>query len=186
MEHPPQDATALLQHFGKGDSAVDESLMALIYDELHALAQRHLRAESARGLFQTTALAHEAYLKLIDQDRTDWKNRAHFLSIAARLIRRILVDEARARKAAKRGGDWKRITLPTEGAPQSDNGVDLVALEDALSRLSQLDERQAQVVELRFFGGLSVEETAEVLKVSNRTIEVDWSMARAWLHRELL
>lgn len=185
MDAPVHNATELLQQFGQGDSAADERLMRLVYDELRALAHRQLAAEVSPGLLQTTALANEAYLRLVDQKKTDWKNRAHFFAIASRLIRRILVDAARSRRTAKRGGDWRRITLDTGVAQDSMSNIDLVALEGALEKLAALDDRQARVVELRFFGGLSVEEAAEVLDVSTRTVEADWQMARAWLHREL-
>ncbi|MCZ6836793.1 MAG: sigma-70 family RNA polymerase sigma factor [Planctomycetota bacterium] len=187
MESQSSNVTALLQQFGQGDLTSDDRLMSLVYDELKALARRQLKKESAkgRGLLQTTALANEVYLKLVDQNQTDWKNRAHFFAIASRLIRRILVDEARARQAAKRGGDWRRITMHNGLSDQNGSELDLVALEEALKQLTSLDERQAQVVELRFFGGLSVKEVAEVLDVSTRTIEADWTMAKSWLHRAM-
>ena len=161
--------------------------MPLVYDELRRLAASYLRRERPGQTLQATALVHEAYVRLIGEKAQTYQNRTHFLAIAALSMRQILVQRARARKAAKRGGDPERITLDEQllGAPGGRAAVDLVALDAALEKLAALDARQAKVVELRYFGGLSVEEAAEVLDVSPATIKRDWTLARAWLKREL-
>lgn len=159
--------------------------MPLVYDEFRALAARHLRRERANHTLQPTALVHEAYLRLIDQTRVDWQGRTHFFAVGAQAIRRILVDHARNRKRQKRGGGAGRVTLDESVALAPQRAEEILALDEALETLGKLDARQAQVVEMRFFAGMSVEEVAEVLGVSKRTIEGDWTMARAWLMREL-
>jgi RNA polymerase sigma factor (TIGR02999 family) len=182
--------TQLLREWsdGKGQEVLDE-LMPLVYEELRRQAARYLRRERAGHTLQTTALINEAYLKLVDQRQVRWQNRAHFFAIAAQAMRRILVDYARERNREKRGGA-NREDLPLEEATlflpaAAEKSVDLVALDEALTRLAQFDPRQARVVELRYFSGLSIDETAEVLGVSNPTVRRDWSLARAWLHGQL-
>lgn len=176
----------MLHEWSDGSREALEELLPLVYDELHRQAKRYLRRERPNHTLQTTALIHEAYLKLIDQDNVSWKNRMHFFAVAASLMRRILVDHARARHRAKRGGAGENLPLEeAQMAISDERSVDLIALDDALNRLAKIDEQQARVVELRYFSGLSLEETAEVLKVSRTTVANDWAMAKAWLHREL-
>jgi RNA polymerase sigma factor (TIGR02999 family) len=185
------EITALLRAWRGGDATALDRLTPLLYQDLRRLAHRYMRHERAGNTLQTTALVNEAYLRLIDAKDVAWQDRAHFVAIAARVMRRILVDAARARASIKRGGHMQRIdhSNPVDfdqlPAPGSDPGAELRALDDALNTLSQMDARRAQVIELRFFGGLSVEETAEVLKVSPQTVMRDWKLARAWLAREL-
>jgi RNA polymerase sigma-70 factor, ECF subfamily len=181
----PSEVTQLLRQLGVGGQAATDQLYAAVYRDLRSIAEQFFRRERPGQTLQATALVHEAYLKLVDQRSVDWQGRAHFLGVAAQAMRRILLDRARQRGAAKRGGDWKRITLNDRLIPgiESDEGV--LALDEALQRLAELDPRQAQIVELRFFGGLSVEEVAEVLGVSKRSVEREWTMVRAWLRREL-
>jgi RNA polymerase sigma factor (TIGR02999 family) len=164
-----------------GDREALDRMMPVVYDELHRLAVRYLARERPDHTLQPTALVHEAFLRLIGQRAVDWRNRAHFLGIAAGLMRRILVNHARDRSAAKRGGTGQRVSLSIVEAESTAPDVDLIALEDALERLAALDERKARVVELRFYGGLTTEEVAEVLGVSRATVEREWSFARAWL-----
>lgn len=159
--------------------------MPLVYDELRRLANHYLRQERSDHTLQPTALVHEAYLKLIDQSRVDWQNRAHFFGVAAQSMRRILVDHARSHRASKRGGVQQKLALDEAVDYSQPRDIDLLALDDALNLLAKLDVRQSQVVELRFFGGLTIEETAAALGVSPATVKVDWSMAKAWLHREI-
>jgi RNA polymerase sigma factor (TIGR02999 family) len=159
--------------------------MPLVYDELRALAESYLRQERPNHTLQATALVHEAYLRLIDQRDVRWKNRAHFFAVAAQAIRRILVDHARGHRRAKRGGDRQRMRLDEDLALLQDRDLDLLTLDEALEKLACLHERQARIVELRFFGGLSLSDVAAFLGVSPRTVDGDWSMARAWLRREL-
>ena len=185
-EQSPSEVTQILGELCDGDSSAADRLLPVVYDELRMLARSFLRRERADHTLQPTALVHEAYLKLIDQASTDWKGKQHFMAIAAQAIRRILVDHARAHRAAKRGGgDWRRITL--QGVPNltQHDDLDFERLDAVLSELAQLNERQAKVVELRFFGGMSVEETAELLDVSERTVKGDWRFARAWLQNQL-
>ncbi len=180
------DITRILQEWSDGNTEVLDDLMPLIYDELRRQASRFLRKERANHTLQTTALIHEAYLKLIDQKEVKWQNRAHFFAIASTAMRRILVDHARERHREKRGGSGENV--PIDEAFQivsKEKSVDLIALDEALNRLAKLDERQAQVVELRYFSGLSNDETAEVLGVSNATVRLDWNMAKAWLKQEI-
>ena len=185
MSQTPQNVTQLLLGWGKGDKEALDQLLPLVYDELRRQAARYLRRERAGHTLQTTALIHEAYIRLVDQKRVHWQNRAHFFGIAAQLMRRILVDHARAKKRVKRGGSDVRVSLAESALTVKNRDLDVLALDQALDRLAQVDEQQARVVELRFFSGLSVEETAEVLKISTATVKREWSMAKAWLHREI-
>lgn len=179
------DITRILQQAGDGDESAVNRLLPLVYDELRALAESYLRQERRGHTLQATALVNEAYLRLVKQDEVEWKNRAHFFAVAAQAIRRILVDHARGVQRAKRGGDRERVRLDDDIAVVAERDLDLVALDELLEKLAALHERQAQIVELRFFGGLSNEEVASYLGVSPRTVEGDWSMARAWLRRAL-
>ena len=180
-----QQITHLLLAWGQGDQAALEALMPLVYDELRKVAARHLRGQRAGHTLQTTALVNEAYLRLIDASQVQWQNRAHFFAVAAHFMRRILVDFARSRNYQKRGGGAQQVSLAEAVIVAPERGADLLALDEALTRLQTLNARQAQVVELRYFGGLSEEEAAEALKVSVRTVRRDWNFARVWLHREL-
>jgi RNA polymerase sigma-70 factor, ECF subfamily len=179
------EITLLLLKAKDGDREAESALAPLVYDELRRLARRYMRNERPGHTLQATALVHEAYLKLIEQRDTTWQNRAHFFGVAAQLMRRILVDHARAKLAKKRGGSQQKISLDVPAALVPAQPEQFLALNEALDRLSQRDPRQGRVVELRFFGGLSDEETAEVLAISARTVKRDWSVARAWLFREL-
>jgi RNA polymerase sigma-70 factor, ECF subfamily len=184
--HPPaEDATQLLTAAGAGRREEADRLMLLIYDELHALAHRRLRRESAGHTLETTALVHEVYMKLVDQTRVDWQGRTHFFAIAAQALRRALVDHARTRGRDKRGGGRLRLELRDDIALSPGQSEDVLAVDEALAALEQLDARQARVVELRFFAQLNVEEVALALGVSKRTVESDWTAAKAWLRREL-
>jgi len=186
MSMPPgHEVTELLLRWSAGDHAAFDCLVPLVYDELRRVARRQMARESSTQTIQATALVNEAYLRLIDAGKVQWKDRAHFLAISARLMRQILVDIARSRKNLKRGGGVRAIALTDELHISSDGRTDLVALDDALQALAALDPRRGQVVELRFFSGLSVEETAEVLNVSAETVKRDWRLAKAWLLREL-
>ncbi len=180
------EITRMLQEWSGGNHDALDALLPLVYTELHRQASRYLRRERAGHTLQTTALIHEAYVKLIDQRTVDWQNRAHFFGIAAQAMRRILVDYARRRHRAKRGGTGE--DLPLEEAAfvvSEERSVDLVALDEALERLAVFDERQARIVELRYFSGLSIEETAEVLRISPATVKSDWNVAKAWLRHEI-
>jgi RNA polymerase sigma factor (TIGR02999 family) len=179
------DVTGLLIDWSKGDRSALDRLMPLVYDELRGVARRRLRLEEPGITLQSTALVHEAYLRLVDQNRVQWKNRAHFFAVAARLIRRVLLDHARRRGAARRGGTATRLTLDESFAQNGACDVDLMALDDSLHALAELDPRQAQVVELRFFGGLSIAETAEALGIASATVQRDWVTAKAWLFDKL-
>ena len=181
----PQEVTQLLIDWSRGDQAALDSLMPLVYEELRQLAHRYMRRERVGHTLQTTALINEAYLRLIEQQRVQWHNRAHFFAISAQLMRRILVDHARSHTRVKRGGGVLKLSLDEAVAPSQKRAAELVALDDALQRLATIDLRKSQVVELRFFGGLSVEETAEVLKVTPMTVTRDWKTAKAWLYREM-
>ncbi len=184
-----QEITLLLRAWNGGDEAALEALTPLVYQELHRLAHRHLARERGDVSLQTSALVNEAYLRLVDVKQVNWQNRAHFFGVSARLMRQILVDFARQRDSQKRGGEVSVVGLedtPNQGLDIAQTrSADLVALDDALNVLSTLNERQSQIVELRFFGGLTEEEIAEVLHVSERTVRSDWRVARAWLQREL-
>jgi RNA polymerase sigma factor (TIGR02999 family) len=181
----PQAVTQLLVDWGNGDRQALEKLTPLVYQELKRLATRYLRRERREHTLQSTALVHEAWLRLIDQNHVHWQNRAQFFGIAAEMIRRILIDHARNRQAAKRGDGALKLSLDEAlGAPDR-RDFDLVALDDALKDLAKLDPKQGQLVELRFFAGLSIEESAEVLGVSPATVKREWAVAKAWLYREL-
>lgn len=180
-----QEVTELLLAWNGGDADALDKLMPLVYDELHRLAHRYLSGERAGHMLQTTALVNEAYLRLIDASRVQWQNRAHFFAVSAQLMRRVLVDFARARQYQKRGGGAQQVSLEEALVVSVDRGDELLALDDALTTLATADERASQVVELRFFGGLSIEETAEVLGISPETVKRDWSWAKVWLLREL-
>jgi RNA polymerase sigma factor (TIGR02999 family) len=181
----PGDATALLLALRDGGGPATQDLAALLYPELRRLAARLMRGERPSHTLQPTAVVHEAFLRLVDQGAIDWQDRAHFLGIAARVMRQILVDHARKRGAAKRGAGGDRIPLDEAGVGSADAAFELLALDDVLSRLSALDPRCAEVAQLRIFGGLTVRETAHQLGVSTRTVDNDWAMARLWLAREL-
>ncbi len=185
MQQPPENITELLASYGRGDKESLDRLMPIVYEELRRQAARYLRREQPGNTLQTTALIHEAYVRLVDQRNTQWQNRAHFFGIAAQMMRRILVDHARAKKRVKRGGSEIRVSLSDATVAAKEQDLDVVALDAALERLALIDEQQSRVVELRFFSGLSVEETAEVMGISKSTVKRDWSMAKAWLHREL-
>ncbi len=175
----------MLKEVSRGkDSAIDR-LMPLVYDELRALAESYLAHERPDHTLQATALVHDAYVRLVKQEEVEWQNRAHFFAVAAQAIRRILVDHARGHQRIKRGGSRQRVRLEEDVALVSERDLDLVALDEALNRLAALNERQARIVELRFFGGLTLKEVAEIVGVSARTVDGDWSMARAWLRRAL-
>ena len=182
---PRSDATELLLAWSNGDESAFDKLVPLVYQELRALAQRYMRHERPDHTLQATALVNEAYVRLIDVNRIQWQNRAHFLAVAAQTMRRILVEFARQRHRQKRGGDAARVRIDNVTEIAQDANADLVVLSDALSALATFDTRMSQVVELRFFGGLSVEETAGVLNVSPETVMRDWKTAKAWLLREL-
>jgi RNA polymerase sigma factor (TIGR02999 family) len=180
-----QEITQLLIAWNNGDEAALEQLTPLVHSELHRLAKRYMARERQGHILQTTALVNEAWLRLIDWENVEWKNRAHFFGLAARIMRRILVDFARARRREKRGGGEIQVSLSEAANIAQERSADLVALDDALQTLEKMEPRQAHVVELRFFAGLSLEETAEALKVSLSTVRRDWSLVEAWLYREL-
>jgi RNA polymerase sigma factor (TIGR02999 family) len=182
---PAADVTRLLHAWRAGEDGALDRLMPLVYDELRRVAHARMRAQSPGHSLQTTALVHEAYLRLVDAREHDWQNRTHFFALCAQAMRQILVDIARAKGAAKRGGGAPRVPFEDWIAPSPAPDVDLLALDEALTQLASEDPRQGQVVELRYFGGLSVEETAEVLKVSPQTVMRDWNMAKLWLVRAL-
>jgi RNA polymerase sigma factor (TIGR02999 family) len=185
MGQQPGDVTQLLQAWRHGDEAAMDRLVPLVYDELHRLAHRHMAREWGENSLQTTALVHEAYLKLVDARQVDWKNRVHFFAISAGMMRRILVEFARSRKAVKRGGDVCKVELDEAAAIAPLPDEDLIRLDEALNALAAVDPRQAKVVELRFFGGLTEEETAEALQVSSDTVLRDWKRAKLRLWREM-
>jgi RNA polymerase sigma factor (TIGR02999 family) len=179
------NVTLLLRKWSDGDESALEQLTPLVYDELHRLAHQHMRRESAGHVLQTSALINEAYLRLVDQPKIQWESRAHFFGIAARLMRRILVDDARKRNSAKRGGSLIQVPWDEVENLAQQQAANVVAVDDALKRLEAIDARQSQIVELRFFGGLSIDETANVLRVSPGTVMRDWTFARAWLRNEM-
>ena len=185
IAEPPGNATALLLAWNEGDAHALEALLPLVYQELRRLAGHYMKGERIGHTMQATALVNEAYLRLIEIDRVRWQNRAHFLAMAATLMRRILVDAARSRGYAKRGGGATMATLDEALVVSDEPRPDLVALDDALNALAAIDDRKVQVVEMRFFGGLSLDETAEALHVSRDTVKRDWKMAKLWLLREL-
>src|SRR5882724_1902174 len=178
------DISTLLRAWTDGDQSALDRLTPIVYDELRRLARRYMKRERPGHSLQTTALVNEAYLRLVDYERMQWQNRAHFFAVSAQLMRRILVEHAR-RHNLKRGGGVEHVLLEESAIIGSDQDADLVALDDAMNALARIDPRKVQVVEMRFFGGLSVEETAGVLKVSTVTVKRDWRAARAWLYREL-
>jgi RNA polymerase sigma-70 factor, ECF subfamily len=182
---PSKQVTELLVRWRGGDKAALDSLMPLVYNELHRIATRYLQKERSDHTLQSTALVHEAYVRLAEQDLPQWQNRAHFFAVAAQLMRQILVDYARSHRASKRGGDICKVGLDDAGDKAEALDVDIIALDDALKSLAEMDSQQSRVVELKFFGGLSIEDTAEVLGISASTVKRDWITARAWLHREL-
>jgi RNA polymerase sigma-70 factor (ECF subfamily) len=185
MTAAPANVTLLLQAASSGDRRDLDRLMTAIYQDLRRLALVHMRTENATGTLQPTALVHEAYVRLIDQHQRDWKSRVHFFALATRIIRRILIDHARERQAIKRGGAMARIPLEPECASTLPRHIDLLALDEALEELSRLHEQQARIVELRFFGGCSVDEVAELLGIASRTVDRHWNAARAWLWNRL-
>ena len=180
-----QDVTGLLLEWRQGDAAALERLMPLVYDELRRIARAHVRGERAGHTLQATALVHEAYLRLVNLDRMTLESRVHFLAVAARMMRRVLVDHARKRKAGKRGGDITMVDLADEALPAKPPGVDVLALDEALDEMASFDPRQRDLVELRFFAGLTIDEAAQALGVSTATVEREWAMAKAWLYQRL-
>ena len=181
----PQNVTKLLVQWSSGDQGALDSLIPLVYEELRRVARYYLKQEKQSNTLSSTALVHEAYLRLVNQKEVTWQNRAHFFGVAAQMMRRILVDHARRHGYAKRGGGALTLALEEAVATPQRREIDLVALDDALDSLAKLDERQSRMVELRFFGGLSIEETSEVLGVSMPTVKREWASARAWLFREI-
>ncbi len=181
----PIDVSRVLMEIAAGKADATERLMPLVYDQLRQIAQRLLRHEAPGHTLQPTALVNECFLRLAGKNEIDWQGKTHFFAIGAKVMRRILVNHARARKTKKRGGEQCRIPLADELCVSNRNDEDVLAIEEALTKLEHLDERQAKVVELRFYGGLTVDEVAEALGVSKRTVESDWTMVRAWLRREL-
>lgn len=179
------EITQLLRAWNGGDESALEKLMPIVYGELHRMARRYMAHESPGHTLQTSALVNEAYLRLVDSAHANWQNRVHFFAVSAQAMRRILVDWARSRQALKRGGDVRPLRLDDALAVTEEQPVDLVALDDALKALAALDPRKSQVVELHFFGGLDLEETAQVLKVSSDTVLRDWKLAKSWLRCEL-
>ena len=185
MDASPQEVTQLLRAWSGGQESALDKLVPMVYGELHRMARRYMARERPGQTLQVTALVNEAYLRLVDSPQTSWQDRAHFFAVCAQMMRRILVDRARGRRARKRGMGTPALELDEALVVAQGRGTDLVALDDALKDLAALDPRKGQVVELRFFGGLSVEETAEVLKVSKETVMRDWKLAKSWLRREL-
>jgi RNA polymerase sigma factor (TIGR02999 family) len=181
----PQDVTQLLVAWKNGEQDALEQLIPLVYNELHRLAHRYMERERGGHTLQSTALVHEAYERLIHLKDVSWQNRAHFFAVSAQLMRRILVDYARSRRFTKRGGEWRQVPLNEAVAVFRDRRTDIVALDDALLTLAGIDARKGRVVEMRFFGGLGIKETAEVLNVSQETVLRDWRLAKVWLLREL-
>jgi RNA polymerase sigma factor (TIGR02999 family) len=185
MMGPRHEVTTLLADWSNGNEAARDELIPLVYEELRRLAGHHMARERSGHSLQATALVNEAYLRLVDQRQVRWQGRAHFFALASRMMRRVLVDHARSRHYAKRGGAARRVELDEAMIVSEDKAPDVVVLDDALTRLAAIDLRKSQVVELRYFGGLSVEEIAEVLKISEVTVRRDWSTAKAWLYRAI-
>ncbi len=185
MTRPSHQVTKLLKDWGAGDESVPDKLMPLVYGELRRLAHQYMRREKPGHTLQTSALVNEAYVRLVDQSKIQWESRAHFFGIAARLMRQILVDHARRQNFAKRGGGAIRVSLNEATNVAQEQSASVMALDDALNRLEKIDPRKSRIVELRFFGGMSIEETAEALKVSPGTVMRDWTFARAWLQKEM-
>ena len=182
---PPTEVTELLRRWSGGEVAAKEALIPLVYDELRRLARYYLASQRSDHTLQSTAIVHEAYLRLVGHDHVHWENRSHFFGVAAQLMRRILVDYARKRNAAKRGGAHVTVLIDEAIGSSFQRELDLVALDDALKALAEFDERQSRIVELRFFGGLSIEDTSTVLGISPATVKREWSTARAWLYAEI-
>jgi len=181
-----QNVTQLLLAWERGDEAARDELIPLVYDALRRIARHHLRGERAGHTLQTTALVNEAYLRLVDYKRMRWQDRAHFLAVAAQAMRRILIEHARSRQSARRGGaEARKVSLDEAAVLADEQAAEMIALDDALTSLAALDPRKGRVVELRYFGGLEIEETAEVLGISPATVKREWSTARLWLHREI-
>ena len=185
MTPSPQEVTQLLIEWTDGNQAARDELMPLVYEELRRLAHRYMGRERPGHTLQTSGLVNEAFLRLVDQTNVHWKNRAHFFAIAAQIMRRILVDYARSRRYAKRGGGARQVSLDEGLIVSEGRSAEVVELDDALKALAAIDQRKSQIVELRFFGGLSIEETAEVLGVSPGTVMRDWTLAKAWLRKEM-
>jgi RNA polymerase sigma-70 factor, ECF subfamily len=185
MSGSPKAVTELLEAWGQGDEAARDELMSVVYHELHRLAHHYMKQESPGHTLQTSALVNEAFLRLVDQKNVRWQNRAHFFGLAAQMMRRILVDYARSRRYAKRGGGMPDLSLEEALIVSEERNEEVVALDEALERLAEFDPRKSKIVEFRFFAGLSIEETAEVLDVSPGTIMRDWTLAKAWLRREM-
>jgi RNA polymerase sigma factor (TIGR02999 family) len=185
MNPPAHDVTQLLAAWSNGDQVARDELMSVVYQELHRLAHHYMKQESPGHTLQTSALVNEAFLRLVDQRDVRWQNRAHFFGIAAQMMRRILVDYARSRRYAKRGGGVPAMSLDEALIVSDERSAEVVALDETLARLAEFDPRKGQIVEFRFFGGLSIEETAEVLAVSPGTVMRDWTLAKAWLRREM-
>ena len=185
MPAPSSEVTELLVRWRSGDRAALDSLIPLVYDELRRIARHYLQGERTDHTLQSTALVNEAYVRMVAQDFPEWQNRAHFFAVAAQLMRQILVDHARSHRAAKRGGEICKVTLDEAEEHPLTSDVDVLALDEALKELADMDAQQSRVVELKFFAGLSIEDTAEVLGISSSTVKRDWVTARAWLYREL-
>ena len=185
MRQSSIEVTGLLEAWSHGDQAALDKLIPLVYDELRQLAHRYMKRERAGHTLQTTALVNEAYARLVDQRNVQWQNRAHFFAVAAQVMRHILIDHARNQTRAKRGGDAQHISLDDAQTMSAERAAELLALDEALKKLAEIDERRSRVVELRYFGGLSIDETAEVLKIKPITVSRDWRWARAWLFRAL-
>lgn len=185
MDSSPTDVTELLAAWGNGDQAAGDRLIPLVYQELHRLAHHYMKRESPHHTLQTSALVNEAFVRLVDQKNVKWQNRAHFFGIAAQMMRRILVDHARSRHYAKRGGGAQQISFDEALVISDERTAEVVAVDEALQRLEEFDARKSKIVEMRFFAGLSIQETAEVLGVSPGTIMRDWTLAKAWLRREI-
>jgi RNA polymerase sigma-70 factor (ECF subfamily) len=185
MTPSPREVTQLLVDWRNGNQSALDGLLPLVYDELHRLAHNYMGRERPGHTLQTTALVNEAYMRLVNQNQVDWQSRAHFFANAAQVMRHLLVDYARRRKYAKRGGSARQITLDETALVSQERDTDLIALDEALERLAAIDLRKSRIVELRYFGGLSVEETSEVLAVSVITVKREWLKAKAWLYREL-
>ena len=185
MSSSAKEVTQLLMDWGKGDAQALNQLMPLVYNELHRIAGRYLRNERPNHTLQTTALINEAYVRIVDGKSVKWQDRAHFFGVAAQIMRHILVDHARSSRSAKRGGGVQKLTLDEAVAGSQERNLDLVALNDSLNSLAQIDPQQSRIIELRFFGGLTIEETAEVMSISPATVKRDWNMAKAWLYGEI-
>lgn len=185
MQDSPPSIQRILEQINAGDESAVERLLPLVYEELRALAKGRFAAQRSGHTLQPTALVHEAYLRLARNEKVEWTGKAHFMAVATKAMRQILINHARDRAAAKRGGDWQRVTLDAGVVPAQQRDFEFLTLNESLERLARLSERQARIVELRFFGGLSIAETAHVLEVGTTTVEDDWFVAKAWLARDL-